>query len=546
MFDVQSSLLSRLLGSIDAKTLLVTFIVSTVVLAIAYPNSLVGTKRRKNIIVAQPAYPIVGNLTWILDILAQRTRLLDEIYRLQTTQAKGGMPFTMTFPALGGRVTVINNPAYIQHVQKTNFDNYPKGPDQQRIMNDVLGVHGIFASDGDIWLKQRKLASNIFSFNNFRTHVQNTVVREIQTLDTLLQPACQTNVKVNFPDTMFRFTLSSFSLMAFDADIKCLPTKVEGLQIPNQFATNFDFAQEVMDHRIFALLPKWSEYFTKEGYKMRKALRQLDSYCYKIIDSRLARREKEGTNTSTDKTGKDLLELFMDRGLTREELLPVILNFLIAGRDTTAQSLAWLFFELWKSPKYIDLIRESILSTVGSPEDQRPMQYDDMKELPFLQACFYEAVRLWPAVPKNVKRVMKDDIIRPTGGEATIEGLPDVDVRAGESVIWSDFTMSRMPEVWGEDCLQFKPERFLEKDESGRLRCKEYSQFKFHSFNAGPRMCLGKTLAVYEGMAVTAAILGKYDVHFDGNQMRNNPPTYGDSLTLPCTPYFVHFTPRQT
>lgn len=86
---------------------------------------------------------------------------------------------------------------------------------------------------------------------------------------------------------------------------------------------------------------------------MRKALRSLNRYCYSIIDSRLARREKSGgeIESAADKTGKDLLELFMDRGLTREELLPVILNFLIAGRDTTAQSLAWLFYELWKRPE---------------------------------------------------------------------------------------------------------------------------------------------------------------------------------------------------
>lgn len=127
-------------------------------------------------------------------------------------------------------------------------------------MCDVLGVHGIFASDGAIWLKQRKLASQIFSVNNFRNHVQSTVVKETQILDNLLQDASTKATMVNFPDTMFRFTLNSFALMAFDADIDCLPTKVEGLQIPNEFATSFDYAQMVMDHRILMLLPKWSEW----------------------------------------------------------------------------------------------------------------------------------------------------------------------------------------------------------------------------------------------------------------------------------------------
>jgi len=128
-------------------------------------------------------------------------------------------------------------------------------------MSDVLGVHGIFASDGEIWLKQRKLASQIFSVNNFRNHVQSTVIREVQILDQLLLDASKKKeTKVDFPDTMFRFTLNSFALMAFDADIDCLPTKVEGLAFPNEFASSFDYAQMVMDHRIFALFPKWAEY----------------------------------------------------------------------------------------------------------------------------------------------------------------------------------------------------------------------------------------------------------------------------------------------
>lgn len=54
--------------------------------------------------------------------------------------------------------------------------------------------------------------------------------------------------------------------------------------------------------------------------------------------------------------------------------------------------------------------------------------------------------------------------------------------------MWSDWTMARMPEIWGEDCKEFKPERFLIKGKDGQMRIKEFSQFKFNSFNAGPRM----------------------------------------------------------
>lgn len=58
--------------------------------------------------------------------------------------------------------------------------------------------------------------------------------------------------------------------------------------------------------------------------------------------------------------------------------------------------------------------------------------------------------------------------------------------------------MARMPEIWGKDCLEFKPERFLEEGQDGQSRVKEYSQFKFNSFNAGPRMVSGEPKAVVE------------------------------------------------
>jgi len=69
-------------------------------------------------------------------------------------------------------VTVVNHPLYIMWAQKTNFENYEKGPSFRNAMADVMGHHGIFVADGEPWKRQRKMASNIFSVGNFRSHVQ--------------------------------------------------------------------------------------------------------------------------------------------------------------------------------------------------------------------------------------------------------------------------------------------------------------------------------------------------------------------------------------
>ncbi len=251
---------------------------------------------------------------------------------------------------------------------------------------------------------------------------------------------------------------------------------------------------------------------------MKKTIKALHNFCYEIIDLRLAARARGEAQAASGKGDKDLLALFMEQNLGRDELLPVVLNFLIAGRDTTAQALGWLFYEFSKSPECVEKAREEIHEKLGAGSSFRSMAYDDLSSLVYVQACFLEALRLHPSVPKNQKVAAKDDVIRPYAQSSSdadtapnaipSEKLPDLIIKKGETVTWQDRTMARMPELWGEDCEQFKPERLIETRDDGSIGIKTYSQYLYHAFNAGPRLCLGQTLATYEGCAVVAEILG--------------------------------------
>ncbi|UZJ55187.1 hypothetical protein CBS101457_004507 [Exobasidium rhododendri] len=524
-----------------------------VALAIAYPDRLVGTHARPEIKTVRGALPLLGNTKWILKVSLKQIRVLDEFLRIQREDGAGGQPITMTFPALGHRAILINRPEYIHFCQKTEFDHFVKGEHFLRCFQDVLGAHGIFVADGEVWKKQRKMASHIFSVGNFKTYVQETIQKDVGTLISLMDDAAATNVPVNLSDVFFRFTMSSFSQMAFSADLECLPTKVKGLEIRNEFADAFDYAQLVVDNRFVDVMPQFFEWFNTQGSQMRKSIKTLKTYCYRIIDLRLqAIKSGQGVGAIDSKQGKDLLELFIGMGLDRDELLPVVLNFLIAGRDTTAQSLSWAFYRFWQHPEVVEKIRTELKENIGD----RRLTYDDMRSLPYLHACFYEAIRLSPAVPKNVRVATQDTVIRPYSGdvaEKTLsnEGkrdLPDIPIKKGETVVWCDYVMARMPEIWGNDCEEYRPERFLEKkdDGSGELQVKNYSQAVFHAFNAGPRICLGQTLATFEGMSVIAAILANFDVLYDDEKLRSDPPLYADSVTHPIqNPYSVRFRKLQ-
>lgn len=126
-------------------------------------------------------------------------------------------------------------------------------------------------------------------------------------------------------------------------------------------------------------------------------------YSYDIIDRRLAERRARSAEekASMGKGDKDLLELFMDLTENREDLLPVVLNFIIAGRDTTAQALSWLFWLLSKHPECVELCRKEIEAVLRQGDGSvRKVNYEDMKNLTYVTACFNEALRLHPSVPK--------------------------------------------------------------------------------------------------------------------------------------------------
>lgn len=532
----------------------IALVVAVAIMLVIAPDSYIFSSKRKGI-KDVPGWPIVGCLNILLDLSSRRESFLTLFLEAQRIYGKGGLPFGASMPALGGRITSINRPEYIRWVQKTNFENYVKGDNFRRCMGDVLSPHGIFVADGEVWKKQRKMASHIFSVGNFRTHVQDTIQHDLSVMRQLLKSAAKTNAQVNLPDLFFRFTLSSFAVMAFSANVGCLPEDVKGMDEVVAFAANFDYAQRVMEGRFFDPLAGYKEIFSAQGRKMRRTIKELHGFCYKIIDLRMDARKRGEAQAASGKGGKDLLALFMDQQLGREELLPVVLNFIIAGRDTTAQALAWLFWEFYKNPEALEKCRAEIHEHLGSGDGYRPMGYDDMGSLVYTQACFMEALRLHPSVPKNLKKALKDDVIRPYGqpleGETTAPNavpgpkLPDLVIKAGEHVTWQDWGMARMPELWGPDCEQFKPERFIEKREDGSLTNKTYSQYLFHAFNAGPRLCLGQTLATYEGCAVIAEILGGFNVKFDEVKMKTDAPVWDDSLTLPIkNQYHVRFEAR--
>lgn len=180
---------------------------------------------------------------------------------------------------------------------------------------------------------------------------------------------------------------------------------------------------------------------------------------------------------------------------------------LIAGRDTTAATLSWAVYELARYPRVWARLRAEVLATVGP---SRPPSYDDVKSLSYLTRVLNETLRLYPAVPYNLRAALQDTTL-----PASKEGEPDIVVLKGDVVVYSTLAMQRRRDLYPHPASQptgggdlgegkgsaafadpgvFCPERW----EEGWAP----KPWNYVPFNGGPRICVGQNFAMTE-MAFT-------------------------------------------
>jgi len=187
----------------------------------------------------------------------------------------------------------------------------------------------------------------------------------------------------------------------------------------------------------------------------------------------------------------DLLELFLDvePPMPASELRDAIKSLLAGGRDTTATSLTWASFELAKRP---DIERKCREEVQNAPIEDPLELYRLSKKWKYIDAVVRETIRLHTPVPIDAKHAINDDVL-PNG---TFVG-------AGWITVYSPYVMARDTDLWGPDAATWRPERWFE----GELSKMEPSPFVMTSFQAGPRSCLGKDLAIMEAKLVIGLLL---------------------------------------
>lgn len=386
-----------------------------------------------------------------------------------------------------------SDPANVEYMLKTNFENYGKGWHNYTILKDLLG-DGIFAVDGDKWRQQRKVSSYEFSTKVLRDFSSVVFQRNAAKLANILSEAASANQIVDIQDLFMKSTLDSIFKVAFGVELDSMcGTSEEGAE----FSRAFDDASAMTLWRYVDVSWKIKKFLNiGSEAALKKNVRIIDNFVYKLIRRKIEQMHNSTDNTSMKK--EDILSRFLQVTETDQTYLrDIILNFIIAGKDTTAATLSWFIYMLCKHPTIQEKVAREVkqMSNVKEISDfssfAASMGEEALEKMHYLHATITETLRLYPALPVDAKICFSDDV------------FPDgFNVREGDMVSFQPYAMGRMKFIWGDDAEDFRPERWL--DSNGVFQPE--SPFKFTAFQAGPRICLGKEFA-YRQMKIFSAVL---------------------------------------
>lgn len=370
---------------------------------------------------------------------------------------------------------LVSDPDAIRHVLVENAKNYTKSENYVGLKL-VLG-QGLVTSEGDLWKRQRKLASPAFAHKRIDGFVPIFVDAIEKMLDGWER---DDGGELDAHAAMSRVTLSVVGRCLLDVDLGAKATEKHGKAFETvlTFANDYSFAPVKLP--IETPLPSFRSF--------RRALGELDSMVEGII------RERRERVRRGESAGHDLLATFLsardENGaeMDDKQLRDEVMTMVGAGHETTANALAFTLRLLSQHPDVERRVLEEVQRVCGD----RPMTAEDVPALAYTHRVIMEAMRILPPVWMVERQALEDDVI---GGYHFPKG----------SVVGiSPWILHRDPR-WFENPEGFDPDRWLPERQGEGDAARP--RWVYMPFGAGPRVCIGNGFAMTEAVVLLASMV---------------------------------------
>jgi cytochrome P450 len=403
---------------------------------------------------------------------------------------------------LGGlkEAIVTIDPAVIQHVLKTNAENYQKSEIQVKRMGHFLGK-GLLTTHGEAWRNQRRLIQTGFKELGMLSKImQDSLAESLRDFDSQIRVG-----PVDVYPQLMKMTFAMVARSLFGARLKD-----EDIDLVSHTICT---VQEFIVRQ--TLQPYLNPWFAVSGELRRheEMRTQADAVLLEYIKKR--RHEPPG---------HDLLQTLMDarysdgEGMSDELVLSESMQLLVAGHETSSNALSWLMYLLSTRPDCLERVRREFHSVLGDA----PLGFADVPKFEFTTQVIQEGLRLYPPFWMIDRMAVADDRVG------------DVAIPAGSTVIVFVYGAHHASRYW-QDPETFDPERFSKEE------VKQRTPFTFLPFGGGPRVCIGQHYAMLQVLMILSDLIRRYDFELaPGQTIEPRPmvilrPKHGIRMTFTHT-----------
>ena len=368
-------------------------------------------------------------------------------------------------------------------------DGWSRLLSMQRVINE-MGAVGVFSAEGADWRRQRKLVMSAFDPAHLKRYFP-ALVRVTEQLRLCLDEAARSGEPLDLQALLMHYTVDVTAGLAFGIEMNTLREPDQALQ------GHLDQVFPMLMRRIFAPVPWWRYVRLPMDREFDRHLAKVHEASHRFI---AAARERMAQDPSLHQQPRNLLEALLAArdeaggALADRELLGNVLTVLLAGEDTTANTLGWTLSLLHGHRAEWDRLVAQVDAALAADDDM-PRSFDTARGFESIEDCVNEAMRLKPVAPLALFEANRDVNV---GGVALGKGAKLI-MLTRPGAVSTDVA---------EDAAQFRPQRWRPPASEADHALTKASM----PFGAGPRLCPGRYLAMLEMKMVLATIARNYEL----------------------------------
>jgi cytochrome P450 len=417
--------------------------------------------------------PLLGNMHQM-----ERARVHQD---MEDWSRQYGPLFRVSIP--GTTMLVVADPELIKQALCARPATFRRPAVTAEVAAEMGGIPGVFEAEGAVWRNQRQMVMQAFAPHAVKRYFP-ALVQVAQRLQRRWEGAAAEERTIDLGAELRLYTVDIIAGLAFGSDVNTIETGDNAIQ------RNLDEILPAIARRSMAAFPYWRYVKLPRDHRLDRCVANTRVAVDDLVAQARRRMQDDPAHATRPGNMLDAMLAAAARegsGVTERDVAGNVLTMLLAGEDTTSNSLAWLIYLLHGHPDVLQQARAEVLRIV--PEIGA-LTIEQVDQLDFVEACAHEALRLKPPAAFIPLEALVDTTVG------------DVQVEQG-TILWCVMRGSSLDDTWFTNAAQFAPQRWLDDTVDKKASM---------PFGAGPRTCPGRYLALLEIKVAMAMLLARFDI----------------------------------